>query len=132
MDKQSFNLNADFWGGYTGIFIKIVFAVILFYGFILLLNFFRDKFLNKENISKDPKIVDLLSILNKLFYLSGFGFVIANILQIILSQITRNSGNKALMNLKGDWDYLTFGIILIFAGIGFKIAKEVILKENQD
>lgn len=132
MDKQSFNLNADFLGGYTGVFIKIVIAIILVYGFILLLNFFRDKFINKENISKEPQIVDLLSILNKLFYLSGFGFVIGNILQIVLSQATRHIGNKTSMNFRGDWDYLTFGVILIFIGIGFKIAKKVILKEKQD
>jgi len=133
MKEQSFNLNADFLcGGYTGVFIKIVIAIILVYGFVILINFFRDKFINKDSISKDPQIVDLLSILNKLFYMSGFGFVIGNILQILLSQITGNIGNQTSMNFRGDWDYLTFGIILIFIGIGFKVAKKMNLKEKHD
>lgn len=131
MDKQSFNLNADFFVGYTGIFIKLVIAIIVAYGFILLINFLRDKFLNKENISSAPQIVDLLSILNKLFYLSGFGFIIGNILQIMLSQITRNFDNKMPMSFRGEWDYLTFGIILIFIGIGFKLGKKAILKGSE-
>ncbi len=29
------------------------------------------------------------------------------------------------MNYKGDWDYLTFGII--FMGIGFNLAKKILL-----
>ena len=132
MDKQSFNLNADFLGGYTGIFIKIVIAIILIYGFIMIVNFFRDKFIKKENISKDPQITDLLSILNKLCFLAGFGFVIGNILQILLNQITDPNRKHVVMNIKGDWDYLVFGVILIFIGIGFKVAKKVIKKDNQD
>ncbi len=129
MDKQSFNLNANFLGGYTGVFIKIVIAIILLYGFILLLNFFRDKFLKKENISKDPQIIDLLSILNKLCFLAGFGFVIGNIIQVLLNEATNS---RTQIQIRGDWDYLTFGVILIFIGIGFKAAKKVILKEKRD
>lgn len=129
MDQKSFNLNTESFGGYSRFFIKIIIAIIIIYAFIILINFLRDKFLNNEINSKTPQITDLLSILNKLFYLSGFGFIIANIVQMLLSEISRK---KSIMNFMGDWDYLTFGIILIFMGIGFKSAKNTILKNKND
>ena len=129
MDKQSFNLNADFLGGYTQVFIKIVIAIILVYGFIILVNFFRDKFINTDSKSKNPEIIDLLTILNKLFFVSGFGFILGNLVEVLLQQATGGRHNTVV---RGDWDYLTFGVILIFIGIGFKVAKKVILKEKQD
>tara|TARA_B100000809_G_scaffold141837_1_gene139409 strand:- start:49183 stop:49644 length:462 start_codon:yes stop_codon:yes gene_type:complete len=132
MDTQSFNLNAAFSGGFTRVFLKILIAITLVYVFVLILNFLRDKFLHNEANNKEPKITDLLSILNKLCYFSGFGFVLGNVLQIILLQLTGNSRNKASLNFVGEWDYLTFGIILIFIGIGFKIAKKEILKDTKD
>lgn len=128
MENQTFNLSSEFLGGYTEVFVRIVMVVILFYGFILILNFFRDKFIKKETLSQEPHIIDLLSILNKLFYLSGFGFAIANFLQVALNE---KSGNKILPNFTGTWDYLTFGILLIFMGVGFRLAKKVILKEKK-
>ena len=48
---------------------------------------------------------------------------------MILSEISRNRNS---INLMKDWDYLTFGIILIFMGIGFKAAKKVILNDKKD
>lgn len=129
MDKQSFNLNTEFLGGHTGVFVKVFVAIILMYGFIILVNFFRDKFVNTDSKTKNPEIIDLLTILNKLFFISGFGFVLSNIIQMLFKQISRNNRVKLL---GGDWDYLTFGIILIFMGIAFKAAKKVILKERQN
>ncbi|WP_340114083.1 hypothetical protein [Maribellus mangrovi] len=129
MEKQSFNLSADLLGGYTGIFIKIVMAIILIYAFIMLVNFFRDKFLKTENFSRDPQITDLLSILNKLCVLAGFGFVLGNVLQALLNQATNS---RSALQIRGMWDYLTFGVILIFIGFGFKVAKKVHNKENRE
>ena len=128
MENQTFNVSPEFLGGYTEVFVKIVMTTILFYGFILILNFFRDKFIKKETLSQKPHIVDLLSILNKLFYLSGFGFAIANVLRVILN---KQRGNEIMPSFTGTWDYLTFGIILIFMGVGFRLAKKVILKEKK-
>lgn len=133
MENQTFNLSPEFLGGYTEVFVKIVITIIVFYGFflilnILILNFFRDKFIKKEALSLKPHIVDLLSILNKLFYLSGFGFVIANFLRVMLN---KQRGNEIMPSFTGTWDYLTFGIILIFMGVGFRLAKKAILKEGK-
>ena len=128
MENQTFNLSPEFLGGYTEVFVRIVMVIILFYGFILILNFFRDKFIKKETLSQEPHIVDLLSILNKLFYLSGFGFAIANFLRVILN---KQRGNEIMPSFTGTWDYLTFGIILIFMGVGFRLAKKVILREKK-
>jgi len=128
--EKSFNLNADFLNGYSTIFIKLVFIVILIYLCIIIINFLRDKFINKEVNTHKTEISDLLTILNKLFFISGFGFVIGNILNVILNNITRTHRSMPSMNFKGDWEYLTFGIILIFVGIGFKAAKKVLKDEK--
>ncbi len=130
--KQSFNLNADFLGGFTSIFIKLVFAIIVVYLLVIVLNFLRDKFINKEPNKQKDDISDLLIILNKLFYISGFGFVIANIFQFLLSQIDSRHSNMPSMNFRGEWEYLTFGIIIIFIGIGFKIGNKIIKKNRQE
>lgn len=127
--KQSFNLNADLLNDFSLIFIKLVFVIILIYIVIMILNFLRDKFINKEVVPQKDDIVNLLTILNKLFFISGFGFIIANILNAILSQITKTH-NMPSFNFKGDWYYLTFGVILIFIGIGFKASTKILKKEK--
>lgn len=132
MDQQSFNLNAAGFGRHTEFFIKIVMAIIFVYVFILLLNFLRDRYINKDTTSKPPQIIDLLSILNKLFLISGFGFIVGDILQSLLSESTRNGGINTLMNFRNNWDYLTFGVVLIFIGIAFKVAKQTIVKEKEN
>ncbi len=125
--QQFFNLTPDFSPGFIVLFVKLVFFIILVYLSVLVMNFLRDKFINKVTDTKKGDIFDLLIILNKLFFVSGFGFIIANIIQFLLNQITRNGsamiwGNGSAM----IWDYLAFGIILIFVGIGFKHANKTI------
>jgi len=127
---QSFNLNADFFGGFTSIFMKLVFAIIMVYIIIMILNFLRDKFIIKEPNTNKDDIIDLLTILNKLFFISGFGFIVGNIVQKILTLMSNQNGNMPTMNFRGEWDYLTFGIILIFIGIGFKAGKAFLIKER--
>jgi hypothetical protein len=128
--KQSFSLNADFLNGFASIFMKLVLAIIVIYLLIIILNFLRDKFINKEINTRKADITDLLTILNKLFFISGFGFVIGNIFNVILNQMTRSHRAMPSMNFNGAWDYLTFGIILIFIGIGFNAAKKVLKQEK--
>jgi hypothetical protein len=127
--RQSFNLTTDFFSGFTAAFIKLVFLLILVYLLILLLNFVRDKFINKEMVTKKEDMSDLLAILHKIFIVSGFGFIIANILQFLLNSTSQQNSN-AIMNLRSEWEYLTFGTILIFVGIGFKGAGKVV-KNNR-
>lgn len=128
--KQSFNLNADFFGGFTSIFMKLVFIIIAVYFVILILNFLRDKFINNESNTKRDDIFDLLTILNKMFYFSGFGFVIGNICMYLLSLISNKTSNIPSFVVRGEWEYLTFGIILIFIGIGFKVGRASLKKER--
>ena len=130
--KQSFNLNADFLGGFTAVFMKLVFVIIVVYLLLMILNFLRDKFINNEATKQKEDISDLLIILHKLFYISGFGFVIANIFQFLLSQIHSRHGNMPGMNFRGEWEYLTFGIIIIFVGIGFKVANKILQKNKTE
>ncbi len=121
MDKQSFNLNANVLSNYAGVFIKIVIAVIIAYIVVILINFFRDKFIKKDNLSPEPDFKDLLHILHKLCFLGGFGFILGNIIQVILDGA---SDHRSPIQFRGNWDYLTFGVILIFIGIGFKKSKK--------
>jgi len=129
--KQSFNLSTDFSGGYSALFIKLVFVIIAVYLIILLINFFRDKFINQEPCTKKDNITDLLTILHKLFYVSGFGFMLANLVQVLLSELSESSRFHSL-NLVSQWDYLLFGIILVFIGIGCKLAKKVLNAEHKE
>lgn len=126
--KQSFNLTSDFLNGFSSIFMNLVLIIIAVYLIIMILNFLRDKFINKQTDTKKDDILELLTLLNKLFFVSGFGFVIGNFFQNILPRIGGN--NMPMMNIKGDWDYLTFGIIIIFIGIGLKVGKKLIIKER--
>lgn len=129
--KQSFNLSTDFSGGYSALFIKLVFVIIAVYLIILLINFFRDKFINQEPCTKKDNITDLLTILHKLFYVSGFGFMLANLVQVLLSELSESSRFPSL-NLVSQWDYLLFGIIVVFIGIGCKLAKKVLNAEHKE
>ncbi len=130
--KQSFNLNADFLGGFTSIFVKLVFIIIAAYLLVMILNFMRDKFIIKETMKKKDNISDLLIILNKLFFISGFGFVIANIIQVLLASIPGRHGSMPSINYRGEWEYLTFGIIIIFIGIGFKVGNKILMRNQID
>lgn len=130
MDQNhSFNVNADFLSGYTSTFMKLVFIIIAVHLIVLILNFLRDKFINKVTDSKKDNISDILIILNKLFFISGFGFIIGNIIQVLFSQMT-DHGQLGTFQFRGDWDYLTFGIILIFVGISFKVGNKALKKER--
>lgn len=123
--KQSLNVGADFFSGFTAAFIQLVSLIIVVYLLLVLINFLRDKFINKETDTKKEEIGDLLIILNKLFFGGGIGFITANIFQSILSHTPAPNMNP-IMNFRGEWDYLVFGIILISVGIGFKQANKTL------
>jgi hypothetical protein len=132
--KQSISLNADFLDGFSSVFMKLVFVIIAVYIFIMVLNFLRDIFINKETKTKSDDIIDLLTILNKLFFVSGFGFVIGNIIQSLFTHISEDSGGVSMpsMAFRGEWEYLSIGIILIFAGMGFKVGKKILKRERME
>lgn len=122
--KQAFN----FFGDYSVVYIKLVFAFLAIYAVYLILNFLRDKFINDSAVNKRDNVFDLLIILNQLFIYSGAGFILANIADMIIVGARRNVFNSSAMSVV-DNNYITFGIILIFIGLGFKVTKDKILKE---
>ncbi|MDO3695075.1 hypothetical protein QVZ41_09490 [Wenyingzhuangia sp. chi5] len=131
-ENQSFNLNTDILNNFSYLFVKLVFIIITTYLIILILNFLRDKFINQEKATAKNNINDLIFILNKLFYISGFGFVIANILQMIFSEISDSNSRIPNFKITGEWEYLTFGIILIFVGISFKVIHKALSKKEKE
>ncbi|WMI66014.1 hypothetical protein RBH94_02375 [Aestuariibaculum sp. YM273] len=121
--SEAFNLNSNILNTYALLFVKLVIAVILIYTIILIINFLKDKFINKVDNAPKVEINLLLILLNKLFFISGFGFIIGNILNVLFSEMGRN-------RLLANWDYLTFGVILIFVGLSFKAANKALKKES--
>jgi len=129
--NQSLNVNSDFFNGFSSVFIKFVIIIIGVYLIIMILNFLRDKFINQQTYSERDDITELLTLLNKLFFISGFGFIIGNVIQAFLNQNVSDR-NFPMMNIGGKWDYLIFGIILIFTAIGLNVGKKMIIKERTD
>lgn len=121
--SEAFNLNSNILNTYAILFVKLVIAVILIYTIILIINFLKDKFINKVDNAPKVEINLLLILLNKLLFISGFGFIIGNILNVLFSEMGRN-------RLPANWDYLTFGVILIFVGLSFKAANKALKKES--
>lgn len=111
-------------GGYPFLFVKLVFAIILFYCFILVLGFLREKFLNQETKRGKDGISELLLILNKLFYMAGFGFMLMNLVQVLFERMSSRNG------FNGSWENLSFGILCLFVGLAFKLANSELKKET--
>ena len=131
-ENQSFNLNTNFMNNFSYLFVKLVFIIIISFLIIMVINFLRDKFINQEKATTKNSIIDLIFILNKLFYISGFGFVIANIFQMIFSKISDSNSRIPNFKITGEWEYLTFGIIIIFIGISFKVIYKTLSKKEKE
>ncbi|GGF73743.1 hypothetical protein [Wenyingzhuangia marina] len=131
-ENQSFNLNTNFMNNFSYLFVKLVFIIIITFLIIMVINFLRDKFINQEKATTKNSIIDLIFILNKLFYISGFGFVIANIFQMIFSKISDSNSRIPNFKITGEWEYLTFGIIIIFIGISFKVIYKTLSKKEKE
>tara|TARA_R110000868_G_scaffold98706_6_gene271839 strand:- start:2333 stop:2731 length:399 start_codon:yes stop_codon:yes gene_type:complete len=130
MDQnQSFNLPNNFLEGFPMLFIKLVLVIIIVYVSILILNFLKDKFIAHETTTKHITITDLFTILNKLFFFSGIGFVLGTLAQHLFFTI-KHSGQSFSMTIGNNNENISFGIILIFMGIGFKMAKKILKKEH--
>lgn len=128
---QPFNFSADFQSSFPSIFLKLIFAIIAVYCLVLIMNFLRDKFINKATDTRKDDISGLLIILNKIFRYSGFGFIIGNLVQVLILNLFISHKFPAT-NSKGEWGYLIFGIILIFIGIGFEFGKQALDKYSKN
>ncbi len=119
----------SFWGDYSLLFIRLVFAFLFIYALILILNFLRDKFILKEISTKKESVSELLLILNKLFLMSGLGFMVSSGVYSAIVGISRNMFNGSV-NFGNSLNYLVFGILLIFIGLGFKSANKIADKQK--
>lgn len=123
--KQTFNLSPDIFSSFIPLFCWLVLAIIVAYLFVIGINLLRDKFIAGSEINTRASFVDLMNILGTLLFIAGFGFIVANIFQQILSGVFGSQ-----MKFPGQWNYLTFGIISVFTGIAFKkISKSITKKE---
>ncbi|MBS2098411.1 hypothetical protein [Carboxylicivirga linearis] len=125
--NQSFNLSADIFGSLPAIFMKLVFVIITVYVIMMILNFLRDKFIHKESTKKEDHIDNLLILLSKIFLISGFGFIIANTVKLFLQQATTRGNIQ-----KGEWNDLTFGIIIIFISIALNAGRKVLVRKRTE
>ena len=121
-------INSFLHGGYEALFLKLILVVIIVFVIIMLINFLNDKFVSKQLTNRNDYLLDMLTILSKLFHFSGFGFIIGNILQAVFTQ----DFSGGFMSQFGSWSLLAFGIVLIFIGLGFKYAKRVLVHEREE
>lgn len=124
MEQQTFNLNSIL-SNPTGIFLKILLYIIIVYLFILTVNFFRDKFINKEIRDHNPKFIDFLTVLYKISMFAGFGVLIGTFIEHFFNSI--NHSYESILS----WGNLSVGIILVCIGMGLKNAKKEITSEKQ-
>jgi hypothetical protein len=127
---QSFEFFKELLSGYAGIFMQLVFAVIFLYVVVMLINFFRDKFINKEVVSKKEDVLDLLTILYYLFFVSGIGFVSGNILQALLFMLSEMGSHTKYYD-ENAWDYLVIGVIFISIGLAFKFSVKKLKQDHK-
>lgn len=130
MEKQSFNIQADLLQAqFPGLFKNFIFILILLFGLLILVNLFTGIFTKSKQTSPKDYIVLLIIVLNKVFLLGGIGFIAANIVKKIFEEIGRN--NSPNFNISGAWEDLSFGIILLFIGFGFKKTRKIINQHIQ-
>ncbi len=120
MKTQNFNIDA-LLGNLPVLFSKFVLAVIIIFLFLQVINFLSAKFINQEQEFKALNIESILIIFNKIFIPSGFGFIIANIIHSIITEVSNS------YHFSG-WQNLIFGIVLIFVGFGAKFAAKSLNK----
>ncbi|PZX17225.1 hypothetical protein LX69_01540 [Breznakibacter xylanolyticus] len=126
-----FSMNGIFSNGFASLFMKLIFVIIIAYLVMMVINFLRDKFINKEPMFQKNDIGELLQILYKVFIFSGLGFMVGNIVQFFFTQRPQYAGNiGASMIVNNNWDDLKIGIILIFIAIGFNAARIILDKRK--
>lgn len=129
MQKQSFDLQANLLQAqFPELFKDFVFTLLLFFAFLILINLFKNIFVKSKPTPPRDYIVLLLIILNKTFLFGGIGFIVANIVKKVLEEI--GSSDTPKFSIIGAWADLSFGIILLFLGIGFNKARKIILSQS--
>jgi hypothetical protein len=129
MQKQSFDLQANLLQAqFPELFKDFIFIIILFFTFLILVNLFKNIFVKSKPTSPKYYIVLLLIILNKIFLFGGIGFIVANIVKNIFKEIGSSATQK--FSIIGAWEDLSFGIILLFIGLGLNKARKIILHQS--
>ena len=129
MQKQSFDLQTNLLQAqFPELFKDFVFILLLFFAFLILINLFKNIFVKSKPTTPRDYIVLLLIILNKTFLFGGIGFIVANIVKKVLEEIGSSATPK--FSIIGAWEDLSFGIILLFLGIGFNKARKIILSQS--
>jgi uncharacterized membrane protein len=123
MKNEIFNLTNSLSLDLPSVFIKIFSFILILYVLLLIYDFLREKYILKETSeNKNNKLHTLLTLISKLFIISGYGFILLNIIHVILSELTHRS--------EINWNNLAFGILILFMGIGFNKGLKTIIKNN--
>jgi len=122
MNNQILNLTNRLLSGLQANFMHIFYVLLVLFILILVYDFLRIKYLNNDAKEGSSILIEVLKIISKLFIATGFGFIISNIVTVMLNQATNR--------IDPNWNNLAFGIILLFIGIGFKQGRKQLQKEN--
>lgn len=104
-------------GAFPKLFIQLIITLLILYLGFSVVNYLTKKKVD-ESALFELNLKDLLGLLFKVFIWSGFGFVFSNMIYLALL-VPMQTGH-----IDPDWTNLSFGIILIFIGIGMKSAKK--------
>ena len=102
---------------YPNLFIQLVISLLILYLGISVVNYLTKK-RTDESVSFGLDMKNLLGLFFRIFIWRGFGFVLSNIIYLALL------GSMQQKQSDPDWTNLSFGIILIFIGLGMKSAKK--------
>lgn len=120
-------MDLNLLNNYSALFVKLILILIVAYLLVMLFNLIRDKFISPTTEAKKDDITGLFIILYKLFIFGGWGFIVGNLVEVFLSLITKGAFHAPQLNI-GSWDYLLFGIILIFVGKGLNAGIQQLKK----
>lgn len=118
--SQNFEMSGFISENYDDLFVVLIVTVIFAYVFLAGFNFLRQKYLLKEASTYDFNLPIFILILQKLFFYGGIGFIVGNCIERLFNEFKNNALGA------NNWNYLVFGIILIFLGIALKSAKKAI------
>lgn len=102
---------------YPKLFIQLIITLLILYLGFSIVNYLAKK-KTQESSSFELSIKDLLRFLFKIFIWSGFGFILSNIIYLALLLPMQDHHTDP------DWTNLSFGIILIFIGLGMRATKK--------
>lgn len=110
--------------GLIPLFLNFTMVVVCVYVIILVINFFRDKFINPEPTSHREDISGLLLILFKLFQYGAYGIFVISFFSLLFG--------IEHQNFKPARECFVYAILIFFLGLAFRAAWKALNPKSKD